>query len=147
MKVMLNKLDKSAEISVKDNLFTLHATHSEFDEFGNICYKTGVSVDIPKGYIGVLYSSNNVETKDLAFVNGAKILTHEDKEEIVLKFKPTACFADNEEKDEKAFKETSDFIAVPQLQHTDIVHNGFKIGDAIGVLVIMDRPSNFSYSI
>lgn len=96
--------------------------------------KTGVSVSIPKGYIGIVYSSNNIETKDLIFVNGTKILTHEYTEEIVLKFKPTACF-------------TSDFIAFPQLHSTDIVHSGFEIGDAIGVLAIMAKPNNISYSI
>lgn len=39
MHVIFNKLDESAEIVVRNNLFTLHATHSEYDEFGNICYK------------------------------------------------------------------------------------------------------------
>ena len=38
----------------------LTATFRSYDEFGNMVYHTGIAIEIPKGYVGLLFPRSSV---------------------------------------------------------------------------------------
>ena len=104
----------------------LTATFRSYDEFGNVVYHTGIAMEIPKGYVGLLFQRSSVSTKQQFLTNAVGVIDSNYRGEIMLKFKPTVQ-AHN--KVESLFNEM------------------YEVGEKIGQLIILPYPSvNFILS-
>lgn len=104
----------------------LTATFRSYDEFGNTVYHTGIAIEIPKGYVGLLFPRSSVSKKQQFLTNAVGVIDSNYRGEIMLKFKPTVQ-AHN--KVESLFNEM------------------YEVGEKIGQLIILPYPSvNFILS-
>lgn len=123
MKVRFKRLNTDAVIPTKahstDAAFDLTATTRSVDDYGNIVYGTGVAVEIPHGYAGLLFPRSSIAKKRLVLSNGVGICDSDYRGEIMFKFKPTLATAEQN-------LATYDFI--------------YQVGERIGQLMIVPYP-------
>lgn len=67
----------------------LTATTSYKDKDGNFCYGTGLAVEIPEGFAGLLYPRSSLSKYDLTLCNHVGVVDVNYRGEIILKFKKT----------------------------------------------------------
>lgn len=104
----------------------LTATFKSYDEFGNVVYHTGIAIEIPKGYVGLLFQRSSVSKKQQFLTNAVGVIDSNYRGEIMLKFKPTV---QSHNKVESLFNEM------------------YEVGEKIGQLIILPYPSvNFILS-
>ena len=104
----------------------LTATFRSYDEFGNMVYHTGIAIEIPKGYVGLLFPRSSVSKKQQFLTNAVGVIDSNYRGEIMLKFKPTVQY---HSKVESLFNEM------------------YEVGEKIGQLIILPYPSvNFILS-
>lgn len=115
MKVKIKKLVKGAVIpsyaKSGDAGMDLTAT-SVWREDDNICYGTGIAMEIPKGYVGLVFPRSSNSKKDLFLTNSVGVIDSGFRGEITFKFKS--------------------FFG------TDKIYN---IGDRVGQIIIMPYPN------
>ena len=91
MIVKIKKLDKNAVIPCYakqgDAGMDLTATSMEFDEYGNVVYGTGIAVEIPEGYVGLVFPRSSNAKKDLLLSNSVGVIDSGYRGEIMAKFK------------------------------------------------------------
>ena len=91
MKVRFKKLNEKAVMPTKahatDAGFDLTATSREVDEYGSVVYGTGIAVEIPEGYVGLVFPRSSICKKDLALSNAVGIIDAGYRGEIMAKFK------------------------------------------------------------
>ena len=88
------KLVENAKIPNKatsdSNGFDLTATSKEWhDEFQAFVYGTGIAVEIPKGYVGLLFPRSSVRKYDLIMANCVGVIDSDYRGEIMATFKIT----------------------------------------------------------
>lgn len=88
------KLVENAKVPNKatsgSNGFDLTATSKEWhDEFQAYVYGTGIAVEIPKGYVGLLFPRSSVRKYALAMANCVGIIDSDYRGEIMATFRPT----------------------------------------------------------
>lgn len=91
----------------------LTATSSWYDDDGNICYGTGIAMEIPQGYVGLVFPRSSNSKKDLILSNSAGVIDSGYRGEITFKFKII----------ERHFP------------------NKYNIGERIGQIIIMPYPT------
>lgn len=96
----------------------LTATSFEIDEFGCAVFGTGLSVEIPDGYVGLLFPRSSICKHTYSLVNSVGVLDSCFRGEIKLKFKGSMPFE------------------VPDFKYPNI----YKTGDRIAQLIIMPYP-------
>ncbi len=69
--------------------FDLTACRKWVDEYGNICYGTGLAVDIPQGYVGKIHPRSSICKYDLQLSNSVGVIDSGYHGEIMAKFRPT----------------------------------------------------------
>lgn len=98
MKVKFKKLTPNAVIPTKahptDAGFDLVATRRVFDEYGSVTYNTGIAVEIPKGYVGLIFPRSSAYKQDLIVANCVGVIDSGYRGEITAKFRPTLLFTD-----------------------------------------------------
>ncbi|HBZ33947.1 MAG TPA: dUTP diphosphatase [Bacteroidales bacterium] len=67
----------------------LVATSCQTDSDGNIVYGTGIALEIPEGYMGLLFPRSSNAKKDLLLCNSVGVIDSAYRGEVMLKFKPT----------------------------------------------------------
>lgn len=120
MKVRFKKLNEKAVMPTKahttDAGFDLTATSREVDEEnGNVVYGTGIAVEIPEGYVGLVFPRSSICKKDLALSNAVGVIDAGYRGEIMAKFKST-------------LPASEEFIEV------------YEVGDRIAQLIILPYP-------
>ena len=119
MKVKIKKLVKEAIIPryAKDGDagMDLTATSRQVDNNGCIVFGTGISVEIPKGYVGLVFPRSSIAKTDLSLSNAGGVIDSGYRGEIMFKFR---------------FEQSVD--GTPHL---------YKVGDRIGQLIIMPYPT------
>lgn len=75
---------------------------------------TGLSIEIPSGYVGLLYPRSSIHKKPLSLANSVGVIDSGYRGELMLKFK----------------------IA----RQSDTVYEMYKTGDRIGQLIVMPYP-------
>ena len=92
MKVRIKKLHKDAVIPAyaKEGDAGLDFTAVEIsrDNVGNITYHTGLAVEIPQGYVGLLFPRSSISKKQQFLTNGVGMIDSSYRGEIMAKFKP-----------------------------------------------------------
>ena len=135
MKVKIQKLHKDAVIpcyaKAGDAGMDLTATSMSYDEFGNICYGTGLAFEIPEGYVGLVFPRSSVCKEQLLLSNSVGVIDSGYRGEVSLKFKPSIAL----DKDQ-CVKTDSD-----KLWATAIKQNStYKIGERVGQIIILPYP-------
>ena len=125
--VKIKKLHKDAVFPTKahkyDAGFDLTAVSKIYDEYGNICYGTGLAFYIPKNYVGLIFPRSSICKKDLSLANSVGVIDSGYLGEVSFKFKPTL---------RKSFWNNG-------VYDTDYIDE-YMIGERIGQLVIIPIP-------
>lgn len=99
MQVNIKRLHKDAVIPSYakhgDAGMDLTATSKSYDEHGNVCYGTSLAFEIPNGYVGYVFPRSSNSKKDLLLSNSVGVIDSGYRGEVVLKFKMTCGFIDN----------------------------------------------------
>lgn len=136
MKVKIKKTHPDAVIpkyaKEGDAGLDLTATSMYFDEYGNICYGTGLAFEIPQGYVGLIFPRSSICKEQLLLSNAVGVIDSGYRGEVSFKFKPSMALDNHQCVKTDAEKMWS--IAVRQ-------NDVYKVGDRIGQMIIMPYPS------
>lgn len=92
MQLKIKKLDKRAVVpsysKPGDAGLDLTAIHISRDNVGNITYHTGLAIEIPEGYVGLLFPRSSICKKQQFLTNGVGVIDSSYRGEIMAKFKP-----------------------------------------------------------
>ena len=123
MKVKIKKLTEKAVIpqyaKEGDAGLDLVATSKEYDNQGNVVYGTGLTMEIPIGYVGLLFPRSSISKYTLNLTNSVGVIDSGYRGEVMCKLKPTAHF----------------------IQRDEALPYEYEIGDKIAQLIIMPYPS------
>lgn len=90
MEVKIKKLHKDSVIPryAKDGDagLDLTATRVWFED-SNVCYGTGLAMEIPKGYVGLIFPRSSNAKKELLLCNSVGVIDSNYRGEIMFKFK------------------------------------------------------------
>lgn len=149
MKVKIKKLHPNAVIpayaKTGDAGMDLTAVSMKIDEYGNICYGTGLAFEIPEGYVGLVFPRSSNHKKGVILTNCVGVIDSGYRGEVSFKFRPMVENADEFacEESKKKYKEQH-----PNFDETQEYyflrypgnHTTFKVGDRIGQIIIMPYP-------
>lgn len=134
MKVNIKKLNDSAVIPVKahstDAGFDMVATRREIDDHGNILYGTDLAIEIPDGYVGLLFPRSSVSKKDIVLANSVGVIDSGYRGEIIFKFKPI-------QQVNKALSKNPNH----HYNHRMTGGTDYQVGERIGQLIIIPIPN------
>lgn len=155
MDVKIKKLLKSAVIPTYskpgDAGLDLTAVAVDFTpDTGVIRYRTGLAIEIPEGYVGLLFPRSSVSKKDLILTNHVGVIDSGYRGEIMFAYTPnfdywresqSVYFQDALEEGEFLFYEQA------QDEHREIEHVGniYAVGERVGQILILPYPQiNFT---
>ena len=130
MKIKIKRLSENAVLPVKahatDAGFDLTATSCNIDENGAMVYGTGIAVEIPDGYIGIVFHRSSIAKKHIVSSNCVGVIDSGYRGEVMAKFKPTNYF--------NYYEDCGRIVERP--------HDGsiYGIGERIAQLIIMPIP-------
>lgn len=91
MEVKIKKLDQKAVLpkyaKKGDAGMDLTATSKWYDDDNNVCYGTGIAMEIPKGYVGLVFPRSSNAKQDLILSNSVGVIDSGYRGEITFKFK------------------------------------------------------------
>lgn len=133
MKVKIKKLDPSAVIPTyakpgDAGLDLTAISQVYFDDIDGLMYTeygTGLSVEIPEGYLGLIFPRSSISKTDLTLANSVGVIDSGYRGEIKLRFKRSAEIAQ---------------YAEDHLEHPIRAEVIYDIGDKIGQLIILPYP-------
>lgn len=132
MQIKVKLLADNAILPLKahksDAGFDLYATSRTFDEQGNAVYGTGIAMEIPYGFVGLVFPRSSISKYDLALSNAVGVIDSGFRGEITLKFRPNLSFqTENGEENE-------------YYSNIGQKNNLYNIGERIGQLLIFPLP-------
>ena len=147
MEVKIKKLCDSAVIpsyaKPGDAGMDLVATSRIFDKYGNVEYGTGLAMEIPEGYVGLIFARSSIFKQDLSLANAVGVIDSGYRGEIKFKFKPTLAYMTfGVATNSKGIDEDSDsfdFVGVIG-GDSETTHRIYEVGDRIGQIIIMPYP-------
>lgn len=126
MEVKIKKLYKDSILPTKahstDAGYDLYAHSKSYDDDGNVVYGSGVAMEIPKGYVGLVFPRSSNAKKDLILSNSVGVIDSGYRGEVLFKFKP------------------SNVIEKPDLAYIPESISKYEIGERIGQIIIMPYP-------
>lgn len=146
MKVKIKKLHESAVIpsySKKgDAGMDLTAVDYYYDVEGNIVYRTGLAIEIPEGYVGLIFPRSSICNYDINLTNAVGVIDSGYRGEVIMKFKPTLCFQPNEATNYLADDkfDASDGVYIPYDERVPIEPHVYECGERVGQIIIMPYP-------
>lgn len=147
MEVKIKKLHKNAVIpqyaKKGDAGLDLTAVEKHYDIHGCVVYKTGIAVEIPEGYVGLVFPRSSVSKTDLLMANSVGVIDSGYRGEITMKFKPALTFVSQEEgllSDEEDTFECADGVEIPWDDRIPISAIDYKVGERIAQLIIIPYP-------
>lgn len=131
MLVKIKKLCKEAVIpsysKPGDAGMDIVAINRDFDDYGNVIYGTGIAMEIPEGYVGLIFPRSSICKYDLSLTNCVGVIDSGYRGEIKAVFKPNNYFCD----DPQEYRDA--------ISHKEIAEM-YNIGDKICQIVIMPYP-------
>ena len=73
------------------------AISKTYDDFGNICYGTGIAMEIPEGWVGIVAPRSSNSKKNLVMGGSIGIIDSDYRGEILFKFKKLPKLLQSEE--------------------------------------------------
>lgn len=120
MKVKIKRLVSEAVMPrrahASDAGWDLVAVSRKVDADGAVVYGTGLAMEIPEGYVGLVFPRSSVAKKDLVLSNCVGVIDSGYRGEVMAKFK----------------------LLDPLIKHE--VYQWYNVGDRIAQLVIMRLP-------
>jgi dUTP pyrophosphatase len=147
MKVNIKKLHPDAVIPVYakpgdaglDLTAISKRVETGIDENGEyIEYGTGLAIEIPEGYVGLVFPRSSVSKKDLFLANAVGVIDSGYRGEIKLRYKLKQQF-DELINYEHPTRMISDIIEYA-LDDRQYYANIYAVGDKVGQLIIMPYP-------
>ncbi len=90
MRIKLKRLNENAIVPkyahYGDAAVDLYASSKYEDEFGNVCYGTGFALEVPEGYVGLLFARSSISKINLRLANAVGVIDSGYRGEIVIKF-------------------------------------------------------------
>ena len=90
MKVNVKKLHPNAVVpkyaKAGDAGMDLYATSESYDEHGNYVYGTGLAMEIPKGYVGLIFPRSSISKTSHSLRNAVGVIDSGYRGEIIFKF-------------------------------------------------------------
>ena len=138
MEVKIKKLHPDAVIPkyahYGDAGLDLVATSKHYDEHGNIVYGTGIAVEIPVTFVGLLFPrSSNCKT-NLYLTNSVGVIDSGYRGEIMLKYKAVH----NTVSRLKFWWQTK--VMKKSYRVDTLPYNEYNIGDRVGQLILVKHP-------
>jgi dUTP pyrophosphatase len=112
-----------------------------YDKNGNVCYGTGIAVEIPEGYVGLLFPRSSITKKDIFVKNSVGVIDSDYRGEIILKCAPCLGFANYDNNNYNRYGISTDqdyFESITYLSDNEFDH--YDIGDKCCQLVIVPIP-------
>ena len=94
-----------------DACMDLVAVEKWTDDFGNTCYNTGLALEIPLGFVGLLYPRSSISKTDMSLRNSVGVIDSGYRGPLIVKFR---------EEDDSLFN--------------------YKVGDRVAQLMVMPYP-------
>lgn len=140
MKVKIKKLHPDAVIpayaKTGDAGMDLTAVSMQIDEYGNICYGTGLAFEIPEGYVGLVFPRSSIYKSNLNLSNSVGVIDSGYRGEVSFKFNIIHNVSSwLKFKWQKLFRK--DPLNIPVMT---LGFNKYKVGDRIGQIIIMPYP-------
>ena len=133
MVVKIKKLVPEAVMPKKahstDAGYDLVAVSRSVDESGAVVYGTGLAMEIPEGYVGLVFPRSSIAKKDLALSNAVGCVDSGYRGEVMAKFKPSLSVR----------RAADDEWSLVSMRCKEI----YEVGDRIAQLVIMKLPDVF----
>lgn len=145
MKVRIKKIHPNAIIPTYskpgDAGMDLVAVERYYDEYGNVHYNTGISIEIPEGYVGLIFPRSSLSKKALSLANSVGVIDSGYRGEIMFKFKFTGLVYNNFEEAvvENELNEDDHYIDFPDV-NKELENYHYNVGDRIGQLIIIPYP-------
>lgn len=118
MKVKIKKLSPKAVIpsysKSGDAGLDLTSISRDFDDKNNIIYKTGLAIEIPDGYVGLIFPRSSIANKNQLLTNSVGVLDSGFRGEVTFKFK--------------------------SIQNASHFCKPYEVGERVGQLIIMPYP-------
>lgn len=134
MKVKIKKLYEDSILPTKahttDAGYDLYAHSKSYDNDGNVVYGSGVAMEIPQGYVGLVFPRSSNAKKDLILSNSVGVIDSGYRGEISFKFK-------------KNLKLHTEYGTMGFDNEIELVKGGYKeysLGDRISQIIIMPYP-------
>lgn len=141
LQVKIKKLSEKAVIPAYakpgDAGLDLVATDFEMDNDGNAIYKTGIAVEIPEGYVGLLFPRSSNSKKDLLLSNSVGVIDSGYRGEVMLKFKSNFRILENYDEIKEQY---SKGLPPDNIQVKNVFNNIYSVGERVAQLIIMPYP-------
>lgn len=134
--VKIKIIDKSIETVIPsyakegDAGLDLYATDQTCDNDGNVVYNTNLAIEIPVGYVGLIFPRSSISKVDLSLSNAVGVIDSGYRGEILFKFKPSNSFY--------SFPEDEGYSFTKSI--TRSIPSKYNVGDKIGQLIILPFP-------
>ena len=143
MKIKIKKLCDSAVIPQyahpTDAGMDLVAVSKSIDKDGNIVYGTGIAVEIPEGYVGLVFPRSSISKKDLLLTNSVGVIDSGYRGEIMAKFKNVNRFV-NPLVSWIPFCKWLRRFAPKHLPSAINMINEYSVGERIAQMIIVPYP-------
>ena len=91
IKVKIKRLSENAKLPTKahptDAGYDLYAASTSVDKNYNIVYGTGIAVEIPDGYVGLVFPRSSIANKAIMLTNSVGVIDSGYRGEVMAKFK------------------------------------------------------------
>lgn len=140
MEVRIKKLCENAVIPsyahTSDAGMDLTATSVKIDKDGNVVYGTGIAIEKPTGYVGLVFPRSSNSKKTLWLTNSVGVIDSGYRGEITFKFRPSIATIPNFWTKIKlrlsGMNANTVQYALPKI---------YEVGDRIGQIIILPYPS------
>jgi len=93
MKIKIKKVHPDATVptyaKAGDAAMDLHAVHLKKDKYGNHVYFTGLCIEIPTGFVGLLFPRSSISKTSMSLANSVGVVDSGYRGEIILKYRQT----------------------------------------------------------
>ena len=93
LKIRIKKIRDAAVLptyaKLGDAAVDLYAAHTEKDKYENYVYFTGLCIEIPPGFVGLLFPRSSVSKTSMSLANSVGVIDSGYRGEIMLKYRQT----------------------------------------------------------
>lgn len=133
--IKIKKLSPKAQLPVAKTLGSagadLTATEMDLSRLGSyqIIYKTGLALEIPEGYVGLIYPRSSIRDTPLSLSNSTGVIDSDYRGEITFTFNYRGSL-------QRGNNEFGKYVKIPDIYMSKI----YQPGDRIGQLVVIPIP-------